>query len=163
MRLRCASLRSDAVTAVRSRGLAATAWRSTARHRASGHATDAPGHRANVAATVRGRLLSSLRAPLPNLAAKIDGRACEGLRTRGYAVVDGFLGETWCHLLRAVHESWPPRHRRDASSTACQHPSHRLICAQVARRHHHVGRAAVTGEERDASRAARHDVLTGQE
>ena len=99
MRLRCARLRS-AVTAVRSRGLAATAWRSTARHRAGGHATDAPGHRANVAATVRGRLLSSIRAPLPNLASAIDARACDSLNRRGYAVVDGFLGETWCHLLR---------------------------------------------------------------
>ena len=90
MRLRCASLRSDAVTA----------WRSTARHRACGHATDAPGHRANVAATVRGRLLSSVRAPFPDLAPRIDATACEGLRDKGYAVVDGFLGETWCHLLR---------------------------------------------------------------
>ena len=100
MRLRCASLRSDAVTAVRSRRLAATAWRSTARHRAGGHATDAPGHRANVAATVRGRLLSSIRAPLPDLASAVDERACASLNRRGYAVVDGFLGETWCHLLR---------------------------------------------------------------
>ena len=98
MRLRCASLRSGAVTAVRSRGLAAAAWRSTARHRAGGHAIDAPGHRANVAAT--GRLLSSVRAPLPNLASAIHARACESLNRRGYAVVDGFLGETWCHLLR---------------------------------------------------------------
>ncbi len=78
MRLRCASLRS--VTAVRSRGLAATAWRSTARHRA----------------TVRGRLLSSVRAPFPDLAAAVDARACASLNRRGYAVVDGFLGETWC-------------------------------------------------------------------
>ena len=89
-----------------------------------------------------------MRRLLPNLAAKIDGRACEGLRTRGYAVVDGFLGETWCHLLRAVHESWPPRHRRDASSTACQHPSHRLICAQVA------ADAAAKAKESEARAAA---------
>ena len=46
------------------------------------------------------RLLSSIRAPLPDLASAIDARACESLNRRGYAVVDGFLGETWCHLLR---------------------------------------------------------------
>ena len=41
-----------------------------------------------------------MRRLLPNLASRIDATACAGLRTRGYAVVDGFLGETWCHLLR---------------------------------------------------------------
>ena len=41
-----------------------------------------------------------MRRLLPNLASAIDGRACESLTRRGYAVVDGFLGETWCHLLR---------------------------------------------------------------
>ena len=46
------------------------------------------------------RLLSSIRAPLPDLASAIDARACASLNRRGYAVVDGVLGETWCHLLR---------------------------------------------------------------
>ena len=187
MRLRCASLRS-AVTAVRSRGLAATAWRSTARHRAGGHATDAPGHRANVAATVRGRLLSSVRAPLPDLASAIDSRTCEGLRDRGYAVVDGFLGETWC---RPVWKSTSELgcHRADdvmgtmsrrwrGTSTLSSRRSYgdsiasmawgarNLMSTQVplaTRRHHHARRAAIARAQRDASRAARHDVLTGQE
>ena len=41
-----------------------------------------------------------MRRLLPNLASAIDARACDSLNRRGYAVVDGFLGETWCHLLR---------------------------------------------------------------
>ena len=41
-----------------------------------------------------------MRRLLPNLASAIDARACASLNRRGYAVVDGFLGETWCHLLR---------------------------------------------------------------
>ena len=35
-----------------------------------------------------------MRRLLPNLASAIDARACASLNRRGYAVVDGFLGET---------------------------------------------------------------------
>jgi hypothetical protein len=135
------------------------------------------------------RLLSSLRAPLPDLASKIDGRACEGLNRRGYAVVDGFLGETWCRPVWKSTSELGCRHRADdvmgtmsrrwrGTSTLSSRRSYgdsiasmawgarNLMSTQVppaARRHHHARRAAVTGEKRDASRAARHDVLTCQE
>jgi hypothetical protein len=38
--------------------------------------------------------------PLPDLAASITPDVCGQLRRHGYAVVDGVVGETWCHLLR---------------------------------------------------------------
>ena len=51
----CAWRRGFSAMARRGDGVPAMAWRSTVRHRAGGHATDAPGHQANVAATAQTR------------------------------------------------------------------------------------------------------------